>query len=291
MYHPFIHLVQLHLGVFFYLFIRACHISYIFTVSVIEIKLVPWVRDQVWESSAQLHRGQPEPKEAGAELLRGDFVWTLHRPFQVPKPQDLERTSSVFSWRQSSMHWISYHRAGSISLSSSRYYRLRVSDTLEIWWCAIKCLLVCIYYCVHMASDWCFGKKRLTWVKHFRCFDHKNISSLWRSFGFKVTGNIMYLRELSHTEIIWTSALRNCVPVILQEILRFIQAKGEQQRNLVGFFFTSTAFLFHRSYKIIWLFSKLLMSQYNALIGFIGGAVFQTYCTSVVLCVYCTIKL
>lgn len=65
----------------------------------------------------------------------------------------------------------------------------------------------------------------------------------------------MYLRELSHTEIIWTSALRKCVPVILQEILRFIQAKGEQQRNLVFFFFfTSTAFLFHRSYKILTVF-------------------------------------
>lgn len=81
-------------------------------------------------------------------------------PFQVPKPQDLERSGSVFSWRQSSMHWTSYHRGGSISLSSSRYYRL-MSEGLwyaSAWWCAIKCLLVCIYYCVHMAPDWCFGE-------------------------------------------------------------------------------------------------------------------------------------
>lgn len=97
---------------------------------------------------------------AAAEFFRGDFVWTLHRPFQVPKPQDLERSSSVFSWRQSSMHWTSYHRGGSISLSSSHYYRLMSKGLwyTRAWWCAIKCLLVCIYYCVHMAPDWCFGE-------------------------------------------------------------------------------------------------------------------------------------
>lgn len=128
---------------------------------------------------------------AGAHFLRGDFVWTLHHPFQVPKPQDLQKPSSVFFWRQSSMRWTSYHRGGSISLSSSHYYRLMSKGLWYtwVWWCAIKCLLVCIYYCVHMAPDW---GKRLTRVKHFRCLDHKTVSSLWIPCNWKVTENTVF---------------------------------------------------------------------------------------------------
>lgn len=128
-------------------------------ICVTETKLFSWVCDQVWDSSARPHRGQPEARER-EQSFSEDFVWTLHRRFQVPKPQDLRRSSSVFSWRQSSMHWTSYHRGGSISLSSSRYYRLmsRGLWCTWAWWCAIKCLLVCVYYCVHMAPDWCFGE-------------------------------------------------------------------------------------------------------------------------------------
>lgn len=65
---------------------------------------------------------------------------------------------------------------GLISLCSSHYYRpmskgLRNAGTGS---CAIKCLLVCIYYCIHMALT---SLKRLTPDKHFRAWTTKTFTA------------------------------------------------------------------------------------------------------------------
>lgn len=93
------------------------------------------------------------------------------------------------------------------------------------WWCAIKCfacmhLLLCPYgfRFVFQGTDWPESNISAAWTV-------KNISSLWIPFGFKVTENIMFLTELTHTEIIWTSSLGVCTSEFTTDFM-FYTDKG-----------------------------------------------------------------
>lgn len=227
----FIRLVELHLWVFFPPFSRVVrHFSSILRPSVIETKLFPWVCDQVWESSALLLRGQPEPEEQQQSFSEGISCGLCTVPFKYRNHRTW-REAALFSLdvrvactephitgadRSVSPHLI-------ITVSCPRVYdTLELDDVLSS---------VCLYAFI-IASIWLqigVSGNRLTWVKHLRCLDHKNISSLWIPFGFKVTENIMFLTELTHIEIIWTSSLW----VTTSDFTTDLMFHAEQQRNLL----------------------------------------------------------
>lgn len=160
---PYIHPVVLHLGFFFHHFSRAvCHISCIFGVSVIETKLFPWVCDQVWESSGQLHRGQPEPKEQEQSFSEGiscglctvPFKYRNHRTWRDPALFSLDvRVACTEPHITRADRSVSPHLIITVSCPTV-YDAFELDDVLSS-----VCLLVCIYYCVHMAPDWSFGEQ------------------------------------------------------------------------------------------------------------------------------------
>lgn len=53
-------------------------------------------QDQVLRKFRAATQRTARTEGAAAELLGGDFVWTLHRPFKAPKPQDLPREAAPF---------------------------------------------------------------------------------------------------------------------------------------------------------------------------------------------------
>lgn len=172
--------------------------------------------DQVWESSAQLHRGQPEPKAQEQSFSEGISCGLCTVPFKC-RNHRTRREPVLFSLDVRIAHTGPYNTGADRSVSSHLIITVtcpRVYDTLGF---DDVLSSVCLYAFI-IVSIWLqisISGKTLTRVKHFRCLDHKNISSPWIPFGFIVTGNIMFLKELTHTEIIW-------IAWILLQILCFI---------------------------------------------------------------------
>ena len=82
LHHPSIHPATPHI---FSLIRGACHISHRRCASIKVTELFPWVWDRVCEKFSTATRRTARTGGAGAEFPRGDYVRTLHRPFQVPK--------------------------------------------------------------------------------------------------------------------------------------------------------------------------------------------------------------
>lgn len=205
--------------------------------------------DQVWESSVQLHWGQPEPKEREQSFSGGiscglctvPFKYRNHRTWRGRALFSLDvRVACTEPYITGADRSVSPHLI--ITVSCPRLYdTLELDDVLSS---------VCLYAFIIM-SIWLqigFLGNRLTWVKHFRCLDHKNSSSLWIPFGFKVTENIMFLTELTHTEIIWTSSFWVCTSDCTTDFM-FYTGKAEQQRNLLSFSQYRIYFIIHTRYS------------------------------------------
>lgn len=177
----------------------ACPIKHKCFVSIMVTKLFPWAWDQVWESSVQLRRGQPEPEkqeQSSSERISCGlctvlFKYRNHRICREAALFSLDVRVACTEPHITRADWsVSPHLI--ITVSCPRVYdTLELDDVLSSV-CLYAFIIVSIWLWIGVLGN------RLTWVKYFRYLDHKITSRIWIPFVFEVTENILF-QQSSHT--------------------------------------------------------------------------------------------